>query len=103
MAARGRAGDVVRALWWHAAQRTCDAPVDLAAYSQSIPTHRNYQTIYPLSELLGVPIENPYPEGQESTQVGRGEHAADIARLCDRHAAPLSSSLLGARRIPRSP
>lgn len=44
------------------------APDELISpqYPKGIATHRTYETIYPLSQLVGVAIANPYPEGAEA-------------------------------------
>jgi hypothetical protein len=66
-------------------------------YSTSIPTHRTYQTIYPLSQLIGVTIENPYPEGQEST-LGETVAAATsgVTLICwEHHALPKIAESIG--------
>lgn len=66
-------------------------------YSKSIPAHRTYQTIYPLSQLIGVSIENPYPEGQEST-LGQtvGAETSGVTLICwEHHALPTIAENIG--------
>ncbi len=50
--------------------------------------HRTYQTIYPLSQLTGIAIQNPYAEGSEP-QLGQTVAAArsGITLICWEHQA----------------
>lgn len=50
--------------------------------------HRTYQTIYPLSQLIGVTIENPYAEGSEA-ELGQTVAAASsgVTLICWEHQA----------------
>lgn len=50
--------------------------------------HRTYQTIVPLSQLLGLPIETPYAEGQEAA-LGRSVATASsgVTLICWEHTA----------------
>jgi hypothetical protein len=59
-------------------------------YGSSAKTaeHRTYQTIYPLSQLIGIDIENPYAEGSEA-ELGQSVAAASsgVTLICWEHTA----------------
>jgi hypothetical protein len=66
-------------------------------YTKSISAHRTYQTIYPLSQLAGVSIESPYPEGQEQ-ELGETVAAATsgVTLICwEHHALPTIAEHIG--------
>jgi hypothetical protein len=54
----------------------------------STAVHRTYETIYPLSQLIAVDIENPYAEGEEQTLGQTVATATDgVALICWEHTA----------------
>jgi len=56
--------------------------------SSKTAEHRTYQTIYPLSQLIGLDIQNPYAEGSEP-ELGQTVAAArsGVTLICWEHTA----------------